>query len=143
MHIRSIVFVVGVLTVLGAGTTQAADKLGKIFVKAGTTEVNGQQFPDAAVEDSVKDIKKRPGQFALVDQESEADYLLIVVERKATALSGQMASKVIVATLSVRDGTAWKPATKLQSGAKNTIWSVAANNIISQAEKWVKANRGK
>src|SRR5271157_1245899 len=101
MHIRSIVFVVGVLTVLGAGTTQAADKLGKIFVKAATAEVNGQQFPDAAVDESVKDLQKRPGKFALVDKESDADFLLIVVERKATAMSGQMASKVIVATLSV------------------------------------------
>jgi hypothetical protein len=115
MRKQSIVLVAAVLTVLSA-TTQAADnKLGKLFVKAATTEVNGQAFPDAQVEESVKDIKKRPGKFGLVEKESDAEFLIIVVERKAKAIAGQPASKVVVATLSVRDGAGWKPATKLQS----------------------------
>ena len=63
---------------------------------------------------------------------------------KAVAMSGQMASKTIVATLiSVRDGAAWKPATKLQSGVRNIVWSVSADNVIKQAGDWVKANAGK
>src|ERR1017187_6172521 len=133
-----------VLTVLCLGTLHAADKtIGKIFIKAATSEVNGQQFPDAALEENVKDMKKTPRKFILAGNESEADFLLIVVERKAVAVSGQPASKTIVATLSVRDGAAWKPATKLQSGVKNIFWRVAAEDVIKQAEHWVKANTGK
>jgi hypothetical protein len=71
-------------------------------------------------------MRKRPGQFILADNESEADFLLVVVERKAVAVSGEMASKTTVATLSVRDGAAWKPATKLQSGASITTLSIDA-----------------
>ena len=144
MRSFSIVAFFAVLTVLSASAVQAADKkLGKIFIKAATSEVNGQQFPDATLEDTVKDMKKRPGNFTLADSESEADFLLVVVERKATAMSGQMASKVVLATLSVRDGAGWKPATKLQSGVRNVVWSVAADNVIKQAADWVKSNAGK
>jgi hypothetical protein len=122
-----VVPVLAVLTVLSAATAQAADnKLGKIFIKAAASEVDGQQFPDADREATVKDMRKRPGQFILADNESEADFLLVVVERKAVAVSGEMASKTIVATLSVRDGAAWKPATKLQSGASITTLSIDA-----------------
>jgi hypothetical protein len=50
-----------VLAVLCLGTIHAADnKLGKIFIKAATSEVNGQQFPDAALEENVNDMKKNP-----------------------------------------------------------------------------------
>jgi len=144
MRSLSIVAVLGICTVLSAAVAQAADnKLGKIFIKAATSEVNGQQFPDAALEDSVKDMKKRPGKFTLAANESEADFLLVIVERKAVAVSGQPASKTLLATLSVQDGAAWKPATKLQSGVKNIAWSIAADNVIGQAGNWVKANVGK
>ena len=144
MRNLSIVAVFAIITVLSAVPAQAADKkLGKIFIKAATSEVNGQQFPDAALEDTVKDMKKRPGKFILTDNESEADFLLVVVERKAVAVSGQPASKTILATLSVREGATWKPATKLQSGVRHTIWSVAAGEVIGKTEVWVKANAGK
>lgn len=144
MRNLSIVAVFAILTVLGAAAAQAADKkLGKIFIKAATSEVNGQQFPDAALEETVKDMTKRPGKFILADNESEADFLLVIVERKAVAVSGQPASKTILATLSVREGAAWKPATKLQSGVRNVFWGVAADDVIRQAEVWVKANAGK
>jgi|SRR5579862_6261658 len=140
----SIAAVFALLNIVGAPSAQAADKqLGKIFIKAATSEVNGQQFPDAELEATVKDMKKRPGKFILADNESGADFLLVVVERKAVAISGQPASKALVATLSIRDGNAWKPATKLQSRAKDVIWSVAAEHVIGQAEDWVKANAGK
>ena len=144
MRNLSIVAVFAVLTVLSAATARAADtKLGKIFIKAATSEVNGQQFPDAALEENVNDMKKTPRKFILAGNESEADFLLIVVERKAVAVSGQPASKTILATLSVRDGAAWKPATKLQSGVRNIFWRIAAEDVIKQAENWVKANTGK
>jgi hypothetical protein len=134
-----------ILTVLCAPPAHAAeDNLGKIFIKPRLSEVNGQQFPDPELEDTVKDLKKRNrGKFLLADLESEADFLLVVVERKAVAVSGQPASKTVLATLSVKDGGAWKPATKLLSGVKNTSWIVAADQIIKQAAKWAKENSGR
>jgi len=137
----SVSVVLAILIVLNPAATQAADqKIGKIFIKAATSEVNGQQFADADMDSTVKDLKKWTDKFDLTENESEANFLLVVVERKAVAMSGQMASKVIVATLSVRDGAAWKPATKLQSRVGNTIWRGAAEEIIMRAEKWVKEN---
>lgn len=121
----------------------AADKLGKIFIKAALSETNGQQFPDAALEDSVKDLKKRlekgAGPFTLVAVESEADYLLVVVERKVE-YSALTQGKTVNATLSVKVGTEWKPGVKL-TGAGD--WSNAARVVMGKAEAWVKANRGK
>jgi hypothetical protein len=144
MRNLSIVAVFAILTVLSGATAQAADqKLGKIFIKAATSEVNGQQFPDAALQETVTDMKKRPGKFVSADNESDADFLLVVVERKAVAVSGQAASKTILATLSIREGPAWKPGTKLQSGVRNIFWGVAADDVIKQAGAWVKANAGK
>ena len=40
-------------------------------------EINGQQFPDADLEESVKDMTKRPGKFIVADKESDADFLLV------------------------------------------------------------------
>jgi hypothetical protein len=144
MRNLSIITVFTILTAFSGANAHAADKkLGKVFIKAATSEVNGQQFPDAALEETVADMKKRPGKFALADNESDADFLLVVVERKAVAVSGQPASKTLLATLSVREGTAWKPGTKLQSGVRNIYWTIAAEDVIKQAEAWAKANAGK
>ena len=83
------VFVIAVS--LYQGSLHAAEKLGKIFIKAASSEVNGQQFSDVVLEDSVKDLKKRlekgQGPFVLASNESEAEFLLVVVERKVE-LSG-------------------------------------------------------
>ena len=133
-----------ILTVLSPPLTHAADqKLGKIFIKPAASDVGGQQFSDPELDAAVKDLKGYPDKFVLAEKESEADFLLIVIERKAMAVSGQPASKVLVATLSVRDGAAWKPAAKLESGVGTTIWRAAAEQIIKKAEKWVKENGGK
>ena len=144
MRNLAIVASVLIIGILCMATARAADnKLGKIFIKSTTSEVNGQQFPDTALEETVKDMKKRPGKFILANSESDADFLLVVVERKAVAVSGQPASKTILATLSIRDGATWKPATKLQSGVRNTMWCFAADNVIKQAGDWAKVNAGK
>jgi hypothetical protein len=115
-------------------------KLGKIFIKAATTEVEGQQIPDAEREDSVKDMKKRPGKFILADEESEADFLIVINERNSTPQSGNPSAKSLLATLYVRESGEWKPATILKSGSNNIFWSVAAENIIKKAASWVKEN---
>jgi len=133
--------VVVVLATLVPASVHAEDKrYGKVFIKGATAEVNGREFPDAEIEESVKDMKKRHGKFALAESESEADFMIVIIERRAVAISGQPASKTIAATLSVREGATWKPAAKLQSKARNIFWGLAADNIIDQAENWVKKN---
>lgn len=115
------------------------DKLGKIFVKAATTKVDGQEIPDADREDSVKGMKEKPGKFILVDKESEADFLIVLNERISTPQSGSPSSKSLVAALYVRESGEWKPATVLRSQG-NTFWSVATGDIMKKAAKWVKEN---
>ena len=125
-----------VLTVLCLGTLHAADKtIGKVFIKAMTSEVNGQQVPDVSLEESVKDmqVKSRLRRFILADHESEADFLIVVLERKGEKW------KTVSATFSVKDGGSWKPVAKL-SNSNSTYWTIAAGKVIEQAEKWVVAN---
>jgi hypothetical protein len=129
---------VGVAVLLIAALSTAApqkdQKLGKIFIKAATSKVNGQDFPDKALEDSANEMKKKPGAFELAKDEAEADFLLVVVERK------QSGAGVIQATLSVKAGAEWKPGAKL-SGESGRSWSQAAEKVIKSAEDWVKASR--
>jgi len=115
------------------------DKLGKIFIKAATTKVDGQEVPDAEREDSAKGMKEKSGKFILVDQEAEADFLLVLNERISTAQSGNPSSKSLVATLYVREAGEWKAAIVLKSQG-NAFWSVATGDIMKKAAKWVKEN---
>ena len=135
---RKLLFVsiFAVVTVLCVGTLNAADKtIGKVFIKAMTSEVNGQQVPDVSLEESVKDmqVKSRLRRFTLADHESEADFLIVVLERKGEKW------KTVSATFSVKDGGSWKPVAKL-SNSNSTYWTIAAGKVIEQAEKWVLAN---
>jgi hypothetical protein len=50
--------------------------------------------------------------------------------------------KTIHATLSVKDGDAWKPGIRL-SGSNAVSWVNAAGKAIDEAEKWVKEKGGK
>ena len=134
-------WIIGAVVVLvvsvSAGALHAADKLGKIFIKVASPDVNGQQFSDQALEDSAKDMRKNPGNFTLATEESEADFLLVVVERKSLGTSG-----VIQATLSVREGGVWKPGPRL-TGEGRRSWGQTAGNVMKRASDWVKANRRK
>jgi hypothetical protein len=131
-----------VLTLLSPAMGEGR-KLGKLFIK--TAPVAEGQFADPTLEDTVKDMKKRSGDFVIVTDESEADFLIVVLERKVvlkSPLGTVVNDKTVVATLSVRDGSAWKPAIKLEHGG-GTGWGVAAGRVIGDAEKWVKANAAK
>jgi hypothetical protein len=112
------------------------EKLGKIFIKAG--EPDEQQFANPGLEDTVKDMKRRPGQFILVDDEADADFLLIVINREEARVSGEPNVKLVTATLSVRDGAKWKPGIKISK--VTSYWLLSADRVISDAEKWVKSN---
>jgi hypothetical protein len=115
----------------------AADKtLGKLFIKAATSEVNGQQVPDAGLEDSAKDMKARLElrRFVLANNEADADFLLVVLERKGEQV------KAVSASFSVKDGGSWKPVAKLTSTNSRPTWSLAARSVVEQAEKWVLTN---
>lgn len=134
------IMLIFLLLFAGAVVTFSQDKIGKLFVKAAITEVDGKQIEDTELEEAVKDIKKRPGKFVLVDKESEADFLLIINERNSVAQSGTAAAKSILATLYVREASEWKPAAKLKSGSNDIFWGVAAEHLIKKAAKWVKDN---
>lgn len=127
----AIVVAFAVLSTFQASPLYAGDKLGKLFIKASVATVDGQQFTDQGKEDSVKDLKERAGKFILVDSEKEADYLLLVVERKRNSGKSEIA-----ATLSFRNDGQWKPGTRLVVDA-NT-WSYAATRLMVQVNGWVK-----
>jgi hypothetical protein len=136
----NLIILISALLLVSATITFGQDKLGKIYVKAATTEVDGQQIPDAELEEAVKDIKKRPGKFILADKESEANFLLVVTERISIPQSGTAAAKSILATLYIRKSDEWEPATKLKSGSNDIFWGIAAEHLIKNAAKWVKEN---
>lgn len=129
----SIVVAFTVLSTLQASPLYAGDpKLGKLFIKAAPATVDGQQFPDQGREDSVKDLKERAGKFVVVDNEKEADYLLIVVERSKKSSGGE-----IIVTLSFKQNGQWKPGTRLTASSSGR--GLAARRIMSQANDWVEA----
>src|SRR5947209_6735671 len=111
----------------GAGTSLTGtlsipdkEKLGKLFIKP--APVAEGEFADPKLEDTVKDMKKNPGDFVIVNDEAEADFLIIVLERKNELRSPAgtvVNNKTVVATLSVREDGKWKPAIKLEHGGGN------------------------
>ena len=92
---KQLTFITMTLLLLMASVTVTVgqNKSGKFFVKAATTEVDGQQIPDAELEQAVKDIKKQIRPIYLADKESEADFLILVNERNSTPQSGSPAAK--------------------------------------------------
>jgi hypothetical protein len=137
------VFFILTLTLCVASLHAANTKLGKLYIKV--APVADGQFTDPELQDTVKDMKSRSGHFDVVTNESEADYLIVVMERMIDLRSPAGTPqnyKHIVATLSVRDGDKWKPAIKLTNTGftGGASWGVAASKVIEEAEKWVKAN---
>jgi len=126
------------LTVFPGATVQAADKLGKIFIKAASSDSGGQQFIDPGLEDTVKDMKRRAGAFVVVDDEASADFLIIIVSRDDTPVSGQPTAKRVTVNLSVRDGASWKPGVKISK--VTTAWGLSSRHVIGDAKKWIEAN---
>ena len=141
----SSVGVLAIASLLCTGTLHA-EKLGKLFIKAATADVGGQQFADKELEESVKDLQRRIGEFILAEDEADADFLMVVVKRQVELKGhGQQGNKRLYVTISVRDGTNWKPGAQLSNGGMLTggSWGVAARDVIGAAQKWVKQNRGK
>jgi hypothetical protein len=133
-----------------SGTLNAADKtIGKLFIKAADSTINGQQFADPELASTVKDMKLRHGKFVVVDDESQADFLIVVLERKTELRSpiGPATNyRMISATFSVKDGSSWKPVCKLTNGSgfnAGSSWGIAAGRVINEAEKCAKDNAGK
>ena len=141
-----VAFLACTLIVLTDVSTGAADQpLGKLFIKAAKAKVDGQDFADQELEDSVKDLKKRANKFLLVEDESQADFLLVVVKRETKA--GQpslMKHKTprnvndLHATISIKENEGWKPGVQLSTNGCCQFWTDAASKIMSEAEKWAK-----
>jgi hypothetical protein len=121
-------------------TVDDKEKLGKLVIKTAPVPEGG--FADPKLEDTVKDLKKNKRKFIIVDDEAEADFLIIVVER-ANELRSPMGSvvnnKTVRATLSIKEDGKWKPAIKLEHGGGN-FWELAASRVMEDAEKWIKKN---
>ncbi len=113
------------------------NKLGKLLIRAAPTIVDGKEFPDIRREQSVKDLKWKPRRFYLTLNENDADYLLVVLERREVGT--QKNSRTLFASLSIRQGGVWVPAASLESGQQGS-WPVAAEKVTGQAEKWVIKN---
>jgi len=131
--------------IAGAPLTDATmnpekEKLGKLFIKA--APVAEGEFADPKLEDTVKDLQKNSGDFIVVKGEAEADFLIIVLERKVGLRSPAgtvVNNKTVVATLSIREGDKWKPAIKLEHGG-GEFWNLAAEKVMQDAKKWIKTN---
>ncbi len=130
-------------TAVAATTTRTVDdkeKLGKLVIKTAPVPEGG--FADPKLEDTVKDLKKNKRKFIIVDDEAEADFLIIVVERtnQLRSPAGTVVNnKTVRATLSIKEDGKWKPAIKLEHGGGN-FWELAASRVMEDAEKWIKKN---
>lgn len=136
---KTLLFVVLLTSTLLAVLPVEAKTIGKLFIKV--APVPEGEFADPKLEDSVKDMKDRKGEFTIATDEAEADFLIVVLERKvmpSNFLGESTNDPTIYATLSVKDGTEWKPAIKLEGGGAS--WGLAARAVIRNAHKWVKAN---
>lgn len=126
--------------VTNAGTVDDKEKLGKLAIKTAPVPEDG--FADPKLEDTVKDLKKNKRKFIIVDDEAEADFLIIVVERtnQLRSPAGTVVNnKTVRATLSIKEDGKWKPAIKLEHGGGN-FWELAAARVMEDAEKWIKKN---
>jgi hypothetical protein len=126
----------GVFVLFVASTAHAA-KLGKIFITAAKPEAGG--FADPSLEDTVRDLKRAPGDFEIAANESDADYLLVVVTREELPVSGRPNAKRVTVTLSTSEGSGWKPAIKITK--IDSFWEDAARNALGAVQKWVKENQ--
>jgi hypothetical protein len=116
------------------------EKLGKLVIKTAPVPEGG--FADPKLEDTVKDLKKNKRNFVIVDDEADADFLIIVVERKnelRSPMGSVVNNKTVRATLSIKEDGKWKPAIKLEHGGGN-FWELAASRVMEDAEKWIKKN---
>jgi hypothetical protein len=132
----AIVTVFAVLSALQVSPLYAGDKLGKLFIKASSTIVDGQEFTDKAMEDTVQDMKRTADRFEIVDSEKEADYRLTIVSRGKNSFKAE-----IKATLSYKENGQWKPGAML-TGLSSRTWTIAANQVVKDAADWIQ-NRGK
>ena len=92
------------------------EKLGKLVIKTAPVPEGG--FADPKLEDTVKDLKKNHRNFVIVDDEAEADFLIIVVDRKNELRSpagSVVNNKTVFATLSLKE-----------NGNQGSSWSTAA-----------------
>jgi hypothetical protein len=146
---RSFTLAAVVLMALTVGAAVAAtnirivgdkEKLGKLVIK--TAPVPEGEFADPKLEDTLKDLKKNKRSFIIVDDEAEADFLIIVVERKnelRSPMGTVVNNKTVRGTLSIKEDGKWKPAIKLEHGGGN-FWELAAARVMEDAEKWIKKN---
>jgi hypothetical protein len=122
--------------------------LGKLYLKSAPANVEGQDFTNQELEATVKDLRGKAKKFTLVDNEADAEFLLTVIKRETKVgqpnlLTHRTPRNVseVYATLSVKDGDAWKPGVQLSTNGCCRYWSDAASKIMNDAQKWAEQQR--
>jgi hypothetical protein len=131
---------------LESAATQSS--LGKLHVKSAPAKVEGQEFVDQELEASVKDVRGKAKKFTLVENESEAEFVLTVIKRETKVGQPNLMShrtprnvSEIHATLSVKERDTWIPGVQLSTNGCCRYWSDGAAKIVNDAQKWVEQRR--
>lgn len=135
----------GTCFILATARAEAADPpIGKLLVRATTAKVDGQEFADQELENSVKDLKQRAKKFTLVEDESEAEFLLVVIKRETKVgqpnlLTHRTPRNVndVLTTISFKDKGEWKAGAQLGSNGCCRYWTDSASKIMRDVEKWI------
>jgi hypothetical protein len=118
----------------------------RLFIRSIPAVVDGQEFPNKELEDSVRDLRSytNPEKFTLVDDPDDAEVMLTVIKRETklgqpAALTNRTPRNVseVTATLSVRADGRWKPGTQLTSNGCCKYWSDAASRVMTEASNWL------
>ncbi len=116
------------------------NKYGKFFIKAATTLVDSQQIPVEELERAARGVKSQFKPINLVDQKSEADYLILVNECIAIPQSGSPSAVRFIAVLYIRKNGELKPAVQLKSDSDVISWPQAAESLAIHAVRWIDEN---
>lgn len=139
----SAIFALAICSTLLPTDAYAGSKIGKLFITSAPLEgsVGDKKFLDPDLEESVGMMKKRPGDFVLVENEADADFILKVVKRESQAMPGQPDDKRVFSEFSMKDGGEWKLITKFN--IHSMYWNLASRDTVAAAEKFVKKNLAK
>jgi len=130
----------------------AADEtVGRLFIKTADSTTGGQQAADPKLAEAVTNMKAKPGKFVVVDDESQADFLLVVLGRKSEQRKWKkqpLYCNTLLAALSIRNGASWKPLGTVGSESRlldesATDWKKMAEDLIVAAERYTKKPVGK
>ena len=118
----------------------------KIFISAQPKVVNGAEFPDAELEDSVHDLRaSAEGKgFVVVGAEASADLKVLLLKREMREVPAKFwkhktrrIDNTLEAALFEKENNAWQPVATLTGSSNN--WRSAAASVMKQAKEQIEA----